>query len=578
METIQHRYQLLDALWAIQDAKGFIDKEDKKEIAEQLGISTVEVEGVITFYHFFSQQPIGKHVIYLNDSIVSRFSGLSKVQSAFEGAVGTVCGHMDLTEKFGLFPTSCIGLSDMEPAALIDFYPFTRLTPQKVHQIIFYLKAGKHPSEICDDPVSDIHYLPSPERRMMFRESEEGSALQAMKGYSPEEVIEAVKTGGLTGLGGAFFPTHFKWAACRKEPNHPKYIICNADEGEPGTFKDRVILQRLFGPMLEGMIIAGYAVGASEGVIYLRAEYRYLQEKLEQKIREFYEKNWLGNNILGIPDFNFDIRIQLGAGAYVCGAESALLQSLEGYRGEPRARAYFPTEKGYLDQPTVVNNVETFLAAARILEMGPEIVAALGTERSKGTKLLSVSGDCDKPGIYEIEWGMTLGELMKLCDAQDPHLVQVSGPSGELCTAADFDRRIAIEDLGCGGSVMVFKRERELMDILQNYNHFFVRESCGVCTPCRAGNFILSRSLRNLRRGLCDKSDLHDMREWSRIMQFSSRCGLGQTAPRSITQAMDKVPEVFEHLAHKDVLTNPNFSLERAVRDYDEIIRKQKQS
>jgi [NiFe] hydrogenase diaphorase moiety large subunit len=328
------------------------------------------------------------------------------------------------------------------------------------------------------------------------------------------------------------------------------------------------------GLLIEGMIIAAYAVGAVEGTIYLRAEYRYLKSKLEEVIRKFEWNNWLGKDILGIEGFDFSLKIQLGAGAYVCGEETALLQSMEGKRGEPRPRKYFPVERGFLDKPTVVNNVETLCAAARILELGVKHFRNCGTPTSPGTKILSISGDCLRPGIYEVQWGLNIGELLDMCGAEDAFALQLSGPSGTLIPASQRERKISIDDLRCGGSVMIFNQNRDLLQILQNYNRFFMSESCGTCTPCRAGNFLLFRQLRAFKRGLADLSDIQKLEELGQMMRFSSRCGLGQAAPNSILDSIKYFRDKWDEMAISNGQPlNKLFDLEDATAEYDQYIK-----
>ncbi|NNK74412.1 MAG: NADP oxidoreductase, partial [Flavobacteriaceae bacterium] len=348
--------------------------------------------------------------------------------------------------------------------------------------------------------------------------------------------------------------------------------VCNADEGEPGTFKDRVLLEAYPELLIEGMIIAGYAIGAKQGIIYLRAEYRYLAKKIKAALKNYRDHGYLGGRIDAREDFEFDIRIQLGAGAYVCGEETALLHSMEGKRGEPGTKEYFPVERGYLGKPTVVNNVETLCAVPRILNMGVDQWLELGTEKSPGTKLLSVSGDCAKPGIYEIEWGMNMRTLIDLMGAEQPYMIQFSGPSGTSLSEADFDRDICREDLVCGGSVMVFNKTRNLLQILKSYSNFFVEESCGICVPCRTGNFLLNKKIDKLILGHGEKKDLEDIKEWSHIIKTTSRCGLGTMSSNSLEDIIRKFPEVFKKSISDNTDFNKAFNLETATQDYDSII------
>jgi [NiFe] hydrogenase diaphorase moiety large subunit len=569
------RTQLLDLLWERQDAKGYISDADVNDLARYLSLSEVEIEGVLSFYHFFTRTPTGKYTVYLNNSIISECRGYADIRQAFIKATGAEWGKVDPGGDFGLFDTPCIGLSDQEPAALINWYPFTNLTPERVYDVVEQLRLGVPVETLADEVPDNIRHTPPPEDTVFFREHVPGRALGALLNKTPEEVIEQIKTAKLSGRGGAFFPTGLKWAFCRQNPGEARYVVCNADEGEPGTFKDRVLMNHLPGLMLEGMIIGGYAIGAEEGIIYLRAEYRWLKPRLEATIAEYEAKGFLGDQIAAKEPFRFRIRIQMGAGAYVCGEETALLESMEGKRGEPRTRTYFPVERGFLGQPTIVNNVETFCGAARIMELGAEHFARLGTKNSSGTKVLSVSGDCGRPGIYEIEWGMPVRELMNLCGAPDPYYVQMSGPSGQCISKKELNRAICREDLLCGGSVMIFDQKRDILRILQNFSAFFRRESCGMCTPCRAGNFIFSRKLERMGRNLSTADDLVEIRNWSTIMKQASRCGLGQTASNALVMALDKFPSYFNDLTqHSEATFNRGFDLNSALEDYQAIVKK----
>ncbi|MCB9080556.1 MAG: NAD(P)H-dependent oxidoreductase subunit E [Lewinellaceae bacterium] len=570
------RSHLLAELWHYQLQEGYISPEVIQQLAEKHDLSAIEVRGVASFYHFFHEQPAGKHTIYLNSSIISSMRGFERIKEAFERETGARLGSVDPTGMFGLFATPCIGLSDQEPAALIDFYPFTNLNSLKVKEIVQKLKQGKPAAEICDNPADNIRYMPGENRTIFFAPYQRGEAVRKLPGLGPEGVIEQLRIAELSGRGGAFFPTGKKWETCRSYPDTPKFIICNADEGEPGTFKDRVLLSNQPGSVLEGMIAAGYAVGARYGFIYLRGEYRWLAPTLSKEIAAFYAEGLLGEEAGGIPGFAFDIRLEIGAGAYVCGEETALLESMEGKRGEPRTKWFYPAERGYLQQPTVVNNVETFAAAARLIQLGSFEYLKRGIPGSAGTKLISVSGDCQFPGIYEIEWGMTVAELLELCGAEDPYFIQVSGPSGECISAKEKYRRISMldllahKDIRCGGSFMIFDRHRDLVEILLNFSQFFKHESCGVCTPCRAGNFIMERKLKRLQNGLADQNDLKELQNWGAIMKATSRCGLGKTATNTVVQALEKFADDFHtRFAETDNSTYRKFDYRASIADYE---------
>ena len=566
------RSSLMSVLWDVQRKKRFISRDDLTKIANEFNISRMELEGVISFYHFYHRADCGKYTIYINDCVISQFSGRNAIVNAFEEAIGVKIGHVSADKMFGLFKSPCIGLSDQEPACLINFQPFTNLTPEKIKDIISQIRNGKNAFEICDTPKSVIQYTPDTDGTVFFKPYTTYSSLSFLEKYNPDEIIEEIKKSKLAGRGGAFFPTGLKWQFCRQNKADQKYIICNADEGEPGTFKDRVLLEEHPELLIEGMIFAAYSVGATQGAIYLRAEYRYLKPKLEKLLSKYRENGKLGKDISAKIPFDFDIYIHLGAGAYICGEETALIHSMEGKRGEPSTKEIFPVEKGFNDKPTVVNNVETLCAVPRILEMGVDSWLALGTDKTPGTKLLSVSGDCEKKGIYEIEWGMNMRELIKLTGAKDPKMIQFSGPSGELLSEIDFDRDISGEDLQCGGSVMIYNNKRDLLHILKNYSNFFVEESCGICVPCRTGNFLLNKKINKLLLGHAVEKDLKDIKEWSKIIKTTSRCGLGQMSSNSLNDAMKKFPEIFEQRLSENTDFNKAFNLDKAIEEYDNII------
>jgi len=573
---IPEQVQMLNKLWELQKSFGYISDEAVIQIAEEFNISDIEVEGVVSFYHFFHRKPTGKYTIYINNSIVADFKGFNRIKETFERETDTIVGSVDRTGTFGLFLTPCIGLSDQEPSALINFYPFTNLNAIKIKDIISKLKNGATVESICDTPSDNIRYTPPDNKSIFFKKFVAGNALTKITTLEPKGIIEEIKKSELAGRGGAYYPTWKKWDAARLQPALPKFVICNADEGEPGTFKDRVLMNSQAHSLIEGMIICGYTIGAEYGIIYLRGEYWWLKHKLDEAIKEYHQAGLLGNNCNHIEGFNFDIRIQMGAGSYVCGEETALLESLEGKRGEPRTKWFFPVEKGFLQLPTVINNVETFCAAARIIEIGADEYTRLGIPGSPGTKLISVSGDCKLPGIYEIEWGMTVAELLELCEADDPYYIQVSGPSGECISIKEKFRRISMldlmarKDIRCGGSFMIFNRQRDLVKILMNFSEFFKQESCGICTPCRAGNFIIQRKLERLQDGLANEIDLQELKSWGQLMKTTSRCGLGKTASSSLIIAIDKFHDYFAARLDKSYNgLNLKFDMEAATEDYE---------
>ena len=378
-------------------------------------------------------------------------------------------------------------------------------------------------------------------------------------------MIDEITASKLRGRGGAGFPTGLKWRLTRKATGVEHYIACNADEGEPGTFKDRLLLSEFPDLVFDGMSVAGYALGARTGLLYLRGEYAYMWDDLQRVLRERRSLGLLGTGIGGKAGFDFDIRIQLGAGAYICGEESSLLESLEGKRGSPRDRPPFPTERGYLGQPTAIDNVETLVCATRIMEKGAAWFASFGTKESTGTKLMCVSGDCERPGIYETPFGITINELLDLVGAPDAQYVQFSGPSGQAVAPKDFGRRIAYEDLSTGGSTMIFGPNRDVLDIALQFSAFFVDESCGWCPPCRVGTTLLKQGMEKIVAGRATLADLASTEALANTVLRMSRCGLGQTAPNPILTTMRSFPEIYEsRLASADF--EPLVPLQDALR------------
>ena len=581
------RTGLLDMLWEVQRRIGYISAEAAAAIADRLALSVEDVLETATFYHFFHTAPAGRHRIYLSNTVIAKMHRYDEVYAALERETGVRFGE-PASPEFGLFETACIGLSDQEPAMLVDGVVFTDLTPESVGEIVAGLKGGSTAEQLANPrqlPRDDRGYVEALSGStvhttgpVFFRgETDHESLLARCRAQSSDAVIATLTASGLRGRGGAGFPTGTKWQTCRAAPGATKYIICNADEGEPGTFKDRALLTHEPDTVFAGMAIAAHAVGAAgansaavpvHGIVYLRAEYAYLTDYLEGRLAALRERGVLGHSVDGSG--GFDIRIQLGAGAYICGDESALIESCEGKRGTPRLKPPFPVQRGYLGMPTVVNNVETFAAAAHIVDHGADWFAAMGVPGSTGTRLLSVSGDCAAPGIYEVEWGTTLRAVLDMVGARDPRAVQISGPSGEmLSVTADADRVLGYDDLSCNGSFMVLNSDRDLLDVVGDFMQFFVDESCGICVPCRAGNVLLRQKVARVAHGQATSADLDEMVAWGGVVAHTSRCGLGATSPNPILTTLTKFPEIYPvrpRATVADLL--PSFDAEAELTDH----------
>ncbi len=390
-----------------------------------------------------------------------------------------------------------------------------------------------------------------PEKKILLNEERYGSGwefkgLKKALGMSPDEVIAEVKASGLRGRGGAGFPCGAKWELARKAAGENKYLICNADEGEVGTFKDREILQKTPFALLEGMAVCAYAIGAKKAYIYLRAEYCYLLKGLQKAIEECEEREHLKD---------LEIEIREGAGAYICGEESALMNSIEGKRGESRFRPPFPPTSGLFESPTIINNVETLANVPLILEKGSAWYQSLGTEQSKGTKLFCVSGDVARPGVYEMELGCSLREVViDLADAKDVRWVQVGGSTGAIVPDELLDTTLSYETVLGSGAVMVFNHSRDVIEFVYRTMEFLNEESCGKCAPCREGTEVMVEILGRLANGEGVAGDLECLEELSKTMKLSSLCGLGQTAPVPVLDTLKYFRKDYENRISQSVL------------------------
>jgi [NiFe] hydrogenase diaphorase moiety large subunit len=354
---------------------------------------------------------------------------------------------------------------------------------------------------------------------------------------SADDIIKELVDSGLKGRGGAGFPTGLKWKFASQQKESKKYVVCNADEGEPGTFKDREILEKQPTKILVGMTICAHTIGADEGYIYLRGEYNYLIPQLNKEIEKF-------NAELKKRKINFTIYIKSGSGAYICGEETALIESMEGKRGEPRNKPPFPVVEGYLNKPTVVNNVETFVYTAMIIQNGAKFFKDLGTTDSKGGKVFSVSGDTPYAGIYELELGMTLEEFVELFGDGDTRAVQVGGASGFCVPRRKFKETIiGFEGVPTGGSMMLFNSSRSMYNVLHNFLEFFCEESCGQCTPCGVGCQQLLKGIEGVKNKKLSPKYLDDLRNMSETMRIASKCGLGQSVPNAFNSILENFKE-----------------------------------
>jgi [NiFe] hydrogenase diaphorase moiety large subunit len=532
-------------------------------------------------------QPRGNYRVLFSDNITDRMAGNEPLIDALCHRLWVEPGKLSEDGLVHVGRTSCTGLCDQGPALLVNGRAIPALTEERIQAIgdliLARVPVADWPTEffVVQDNVrrADVmlaHGLKAgdPIRAALQRgmqgwserAANERSWREAYVGAAqgPIATLEEVKRSNLRGRGGAGFTTGIKWEACRHATGLERYIVCNADEGEPGTFKDRVLLTSHADLLFDGMTVAAYAIGASRGFLYLRGEYRYLLEQLESVLERRRDANLLGAGICGQPGFDFDIRIHVGAGSYVCGEESALIESLEGKRGVPRNRPPYPVTHGYKQQPTIVNNVETLCAAALIAVHGGDWYRGLGTLKSSGTKILSVAGDVARPGLYEYPFGVTIRQVLDDCGAVNTQAVQVSGPSGVCIDATEFGRRIAFEDLPTAGAFTVFDASRDMFEVARNYAHFFAHESCGFCTPCRVGTSMLVAAMDKIHAGNGTQHELREMNRLNRVLLMSAHCGLGHTACNPILDTLKRFRPAYERKLRSLDFT-PSFDVDGAL-------------
>ena len=557
------RHQLLPTLHALHEQAGWISPGALNYIARRLTVPPADVYGVATFYALFSTEPRSPRVLHVCDDVVCRCAGSQALIEALTERVGPEGTTADAT-SWQLSP--CLGQCDRAPAALViesGPSPVEReLTEVSAEQLLDVI-GGATPLA----PLSAVTpQAGQPGLRLLgrigFADPDSLDDYRAHGGYEalrrafalgPDGVIREVLDSKLLGRGGAAFPMGRKWEAVARQPRRPHYLICNADESEPGTFKDRVILEGDPFSLLEAMTIAAYATGCEHGYIYLRGEYPVALRRLENAIAHARDRGFLGPNILG-REFSFHIEVRKGAGAYICGEETAVFGSIEGYRGEPRNKPPFPVDRGLFGQPTVVNNVETLINVLPIVLDGGRAFAAIGTERSTGPKLFCVSGSVQDPGTYEVPFGTTLREVLELAGGVMPgrtlQAVLLGGAAGSFVTPEQLDLPLTFEDARVAGAtlgsgvVVAIDETVDLGELLLVIAGFFRDESCGQCVPCRVGTVRQEEALARLQSGRTRgtvQDELALIAEIGQAMRDASICGLGQTASAAIESAIDRL-------------------------------------
>lgn len=562
------RHLLLPALHALQSAVGWISEGGLMYVCTRLTVPPAEAWGVATFYGLLATTPRPRRVLHVCDDIACRSRGARAVIAGLEREVGDA-HHAPTGDSVDLgsaawLPSPCLGLCDQAPAVLL-----TEAGVRPVERLVGAVEADEAVEAVKSGRLPERAHLRIPQQgdpslRLLARvgvvdptdlkayiKSGGYQGLQRAIEIGPAAVIKEVTDSGLMGRGGAAFPTGRKWAAVAGQPVTTRYVIGNADESEPGTFKDRVLMEGDPFAIVEAMTIAAFAVGAHQGFVYIRGEYPLAIERMEHAITRAREEGWLGGNVAG-AGFTFDIEVRKGAGAYICGEETAIFNSIEGYRGEPRNKPPFPVESGLFRKPTVVNNVETLANVPRIVLEGGAAFAAIGTRESTGTRLFCLSGAVERPGVYEFPFGVTLGYVLDTAGATAANVkaVLLGGAAGMFVRGNERDIVLTFEGARAAGVtlgsgvIMVFDNTVDLQDTLLRLAAFFRDESCGQCVPCRVGTVRQEEALHRLsaartRGGV--STELALLNEIGVAMKDASICGLGQTAYSAVESAVKRL-------------------------------------
>jgi len=552
---------LVQILREIHKVQNYITPKQLKEVAQNLNLSLSKVYGATTFYTLLSPNPKGKYVIKICSSTPCYMARSKDLLNYLKNKLKIQEGKTSTDGLFTLELTSCLGVCAIAPAVMVNDKIYGNLNIKKLEQIIDKCKRGELETEKLTSLGADI--LGNKEDQVVLKncgiinpESIEEYKLKGgysalsktIKKMNPREVINEIKSSKLVGRGGAAFPTGLKWEFTFRAADKPKYIVCNADEGEPGTFKDRLILEGDPYKIIEAMAIAGYAVGAKYGYIYIRGEYNLSIHRVNLAIKKARENNFLGKNILG-TNFSFNIEVREGAGAYICGDETALMESIEGKRGEPRLKPPYPPTSGLWNKPTVINNVETLANIPSIILRGAGWYNKIGLAESTGTKVLTLLGDIEKQGAVEVPLGTNLKDVIYdigggIKESKKLKIVQLGGPSGSCLTADMIDvpldyKVLTQAGLSLGsGAVLVLNEDRCIVDVIRNITRFFRHESCGKCTPCREGANMIYNLLTKIALGKGKDNDLETLKSLGEVMKDASFCGLGQSAPNSLLDTL----------------------------------------
>jgi NADH-quinone oxidoreductase subunit F len=553
----QGQRALLPALHAAQALYGYLPEQVAVEIGRLLRVPLADVHGVIEFYSLFYSQPVGKTILHVCTDPSCEMAGGEQVLEAVCRRLGVQPGETSADSAFTVERAPCLGLCEHAPALLVGGAPIGRAAPEQADRLI--QGKGYRPEGVIYGEGRILTANCGRGRRTTLDEYVANGGYRGLRNalsFAPRTVIDEVKASGLVGRGGAAFPTGLKWEGAAQAQGDTKYVVCNADESEPGTFKDRVLLEEDPQRTLEGMLIAAYAIGAPKGYIYVRGEYPQAYQALEAAVEEARRAGYLGPDILG-SGFTFEVELRLGAGAYICGEETALFESIEGKRGFPRVKPPFPTTHGLFGQPTVINNVETLCNVPYIVEQGAQAYRGIGTQKSPGTKLFCLSGDVTRPGLYEVPFGVSLRHLLEdmaggVRGGRKLQAILFGGAAGAFATPDQLDVEMSFEGLRLAGLplgsgvVLVLDESRDLRVVLRGLGRFFAHESCGKCYPCQLGTQRQYEILLRVADGVPLPGDAQRLADVGWTMSDASICGLGQTAASATLSALKLWPELFE--------------------------------
>ncbi|MBI3988679.1 MAG: NADH-quinone oxidoreductase subunit NuoF [candidate division NC10 bacterium] len=575
IETIAERYPaerrrsaLIPAMLLVQEEQGYLSPEMVVELADLFHLHPTQVMEVASFYDLLHLKPAGRYRILVCHNLSCSLLGAEDLIAHFERRLGIRAGETTPDNLFTLIRAECLASCGTAPVLQVNGACYENMTGKKVDQLLDHLQnmggveykegEGWTPAEVPSEKILTKHMdLPGYTGSLEgYRRQGGYQALQkALKDYKPDEVIEIVKRSGLRGRGGAGFPAGVKWGFVPKDSSKPKYLVCNADESEPGTFKDRMLIEKDPHQLIEGIIISAYAVMAQTAYIYIRGEFAYGFKVLERALKEASNAGFLGKNILG-SGFDLDIHLHRGAGAYICGEETGLLQSLEGDRGEPRLRPPFPATHGLYGCPTVVNNVETLANVPHIILRGAEWYASIGTGRSKGTRVFSVSGHVRRPGNYELPINISIRELIEVAGGiREGRRLKAVIPGGSsapcltdehLDVRMDFESLAAAGSMGGSGAVIVMDDSTCMVRVAEVVARFYRHESCGQCTQCREGTAWLHKILKRWEEGKGFKDEIDVMLDICDNMKGETICVLSDACAMPVESYIRCFRDEFE--------------------------------